>query len=110
MDSLQPVTGAGSFQRPSRSHQMVGCLRESMLYSEKRARDMLFNAVEQIVSLKRTSRTGPFCRTICWRRAFERRQPAILRVGGERGGAALQSAIAGPAAESAEFFAVAIGG
>ncbi len=55
MDSLQPVTGAESSQRPSRSHQMMGCLRESMLYSEKRARDLLFNAVEQIVS----SRAAP---------------------------------------------------
>src|SRR5260221_4341496 len=52
MDSLQPVTGAESSQRPSRSHQMIGCLRESMLYSEKRARDLLFNAVEQIVSTR----------------------------------------------------------
>ena len=50
MSHLQPVTREDHSKRPIRSGQMVGCLRESMLYSEKRARDMLFTAVEQILS------------------------------------------------------------
>ena len=33
----------------SRSGQMVNCLRESFLYSEKRARDLLFAAIEEVV-------------------------------------------------------------
>jgi hypothetical protein len=57
MQSLQPATRAGNAQRPTRSQQMVGCLRESMLYSEKRARDLLFDAIEQILSRRGASPT-----------------------------------------------------
>jgi hypothetical protein len=40
-------------RKPGRSGQMVNCLRESFLYSEKRARDMLFDAIEQTLCLQR---------------------------------------------------------
>jgi hypothetical protein len=41
------------FRKPGRSGQMVNCLRESFLYSEKRARDLLFDAIEQTLCLNR---------------------------------------------------------
>lgn len=40
------VSGA---QNSARSLQMIHCLRERFLYSEKRARDMIFRAVEDIL-------------------------------------------------------------
>lgn len=36
--------------RFSRSGQMVNCLRQELLYSEKRARDMLFVAIERLLA------------------------------------------------------------
>lgn len=36
--------------RPQRSGQMVKCLRENFLYSEKRARDILFIAIEKVLA------------------------------------------------------------
>lgn len=36
-------------QRPLRSGQMVNCLREHFIYSEKRARDLLFSAIENVL-------------------------------------------------------------
>ena len=36
--------------RFARSGQMVECLRQEMLYSDKRARDLLFAAIEQLVA------------------------------------------------------------
>src|SRR5688572_1934597 len=36
--------------RFARSGQMVECLRQEMLYSDKRARDLLFVAIEQLVA------------------------------------------------------------
>jgi hypothetical protein len=36
-------------QRPLRSGQMVNCLRQHFIYSEKRARDFLFSAVENVL-------------------------------------------------------------
>jgi hypothetical protein len=41
--------GSGS-SKSLRSGQMVNCLREHLLYSEKRARDFLFVAIERITS------------------------------------------------------------
>ncbi|MEO8658534.1 MAG: hypothetical protein ABI693_08695 [Bryobacteraceae bacterium] len=37
-------------QRVTRSSQMVNCLREHFIYSEKRPRDLLFRVVEQTVA------------------------------------------------------------
>jgi hypothetical protein len=69
---------------------MVGCLRESMLYSEKRARDMLFSAVEQIVSgraappiLSRLARESAACARSTAQRAryeFSNWEPASKAV------------------------------
>ena len=42
-------------QRPLRSAQMINCLRESFLYSEKRARDILFGAIEILLGTTRES-------------------------------------------------------
>jgi hypothetical protein len=42
----QLVSGA---QSSARSLQMINCLRDRFLYSEKRARDMVFRAVEEIL-------------------------------------------------------------
>jgi hypothetical protein len=46
--------------RPSRSGQMVECLRENLLYSEKRARDILFIAIE-----KALARSGDTTQMLC---------------------------------------------
>ena len=40
-------SSAPGFQRYGRSRQMVSCLKSELLYSDKRARDLMFNAVEQ---------------------------------------------------------------
>jgi len=44
-EQSSPIT-----QRPLRSGQMVNCLREHFIYSEKRVRDFLFAAVEGTIS------------------------------------------------------------
>lgn len=44
-------------QRPLRSGQMVQCLRESFMYSEKRARDILFGTIEKLIE---TAGDSPF--------------------------------------------------
>lgn len=49
MRGIQNDTNVQIGVRPARSARMIACLRDSMLYSEKRARDMLFDAVEQIL-------------------------------------------------------------
>jgi len=55
--SLQPVERRQeSAQQPprafrfARSGEMIDCLRSELLYSDKRARDFLFRAIEQLVS------------------------------------------------------------
>jgi hypothetical protein len=51
MEMLHPVaTPPSRAPRFSRSAQMVSCLRGHMLYSEKRARDMLFTAIECLLA------------------------------------------------------------
>ena len=52
--SVLPVMGTQSnlvprSQKSPRSGQMVQCLREGFVYCEKRARDLLFSAIERIV-------------------------------------------------------------
>jgi hypothetical protein len=44
--------------RSSRSGQMVNCLRDHLLYSEKRARDLMFLAIETIITESGISGTG----------------------------------------------------
>jgi hypothetical protein len=49
----------GTPSRFSRSRQMGDCLRKELLYSEKRPRDILFRAIEQIVSETSAEGTPP---------------------------------------------------
>ncbi|MFN0103705.1 MAG: hypothetical protein ACKV2U_16660 [Bryobacteraceae bacterium] len=44
---MPELTDVQSAARPSRSRQIVECLRGGVLYSEKRARDLLFQAIEE---------------------------------------------------------------
>jgi hypothetical protein len=49
----------GTTSRFSRSRQMCDCLRKELLYSEKRPRDYLFRAIEQIVSERSSYGSDP---------------------------------------------------
>jgi hypothetical protein len=44
-----PTQSVSGGQNAARSLQMINCLRDRFLYSEKRARDMVFRAVENIL-------------------------------------------------------------
>jgi len=73
----QPEPGRSS-QKFARSGQMANCLRRGLLYTEKRARDFLFQAIEQ--HLSRSNRE-------------HRRAPLIVsRLGREAAGAARRAA------------------
>ena len=58
MRSMQNETNVQAGLGPTRSAQMIACLRDSMLYSEKRARDMLFQALEQVLAYSRCPANG----------------------------------------------------
>src|SRR5262249_35608704 len=45
-----PIRSNREMRQLTRSGEMVNCLRESFLYSEKRARDILFRAIEGILT------------------------------------------------------------
>ncbi len=45
----ESVRGQSTSPRFARSGQMVNCLRQELLYSEKRARDLLFAAIAQLI-------------------------------------------------------------
>ncbi len=47
--SAEPINRPVTTPRFARSRQMIECLRKEMLYSEKRPRDILFNAIELLV-------------------------------------------------------------
>lgn len=49
-----PIPGP---QRFARSRQMVNCLKSELLYSDKRARDLIFNAVEKALCDRETGAT-----------------------------------------------------
>lgn len=53
MGGVQVGTRASGASGASRSGLMIACLRENLLYSEKRARDLLFRAMERILEEKR---------------------------------------------------------
>jgi hypothetical protein len=53
------LVGRLGHSKPARSSQMVNCLRDHFLYSEKRARDLVFLAIERIICSSRTSGTSP---------------------------------------------------
>ena len=53
MGSVQQGTRASGSLRASRSGIMIACLRDNLLYSEKRARDLLFQMFEQILADRR---------------------------------------------------------
>ncbi len=52
----KPVTNIAP--NGSRSRNMIQCLRDSLLYSEKRPRDLLFRAAEEIVQASATAGDG----------------------------------------------------
>ena len=55
LESCVPSAPAPGRERYARSRQMVSCLKSELLYSDKRARDLIFNAAEQALGDENTS-------------------------------------------------------
>jgi hypothetical protein len=53
--SMHAQPAGAAPQRAARSGQMIACLRRSFLYSEKKARDILFRVVESILASNKVS-------------------------------------------------------
>ena len=54
-ESCVPSAPAPGRERYARSRQMVSCLKSELLYSDKRARDLIFRASEQALGNEHTS-------------------------------------------------------
>lgn len=48
--TVRPGSNRGGAPRFARSGQMVECLRNALIYSEKRPRDLLFTAIEELLA------------------------------------------------------------